>query len=341
MRKVGVIGSGRFGLTVATLLARNADVIIYTRRDEVMTAINDVHRYKEVDLDSRIVATNDAELLCEACDTIFPVIPSSYFRSVIQDFSPFLKPHHILIHGTKGLDIGGQNIYEIEEIKANEVSTMSQIILQETKVLRVGCISGPNLAREILAGQPAATVIASEYEEVINRGEELLSSLGFWVFGSNDMRGAEIAGAFKNIIALGSGILAGRGMGKNMQSLIITRGLREMIQFGEFMGASSTSFLGTAGIGDLIATSTSETSRNFTFGKRLGNGEPRESILASMDEVVEGVRTLHTVYLLSKQGALVLPITSILHKFVFDDYDFDRAIKILMGQNYLADVDFI
>jgi glycerol-3-phosphate dehydrogenase (NAD(P)+) len=218
---------------------------------------------------------------------------------------------------------------------------MTEVILQESNVIRVGCISGPNLSKEILVGQPAAAVIASEYDEVIKLGQEALGSKKFFTFGSFDLKAAEIAGAFKNIIALASGALGGMGMGKNMQSLLITRGLREMIYFGTAMGTDGAAYLGMAGIGDLIATATSEHSRNYTFGKRLAEGEEFNHILATSSEVVEGVRTLKIINQLSKNEKLYLPIVSILHKVVFENMDIHRGLDILMNESQAADVDFL
>ena len=126
----------------------------------------------------------------------------------MKNFSPYLKPYHFLIHGTKGFDVQWP---EDRKITRKNVSTMSEVILQETCVSRVGCLSGPNLAAEIMAGQPTATVIGSKFQEVIDAGKKVLQSPKFHVFGSNDMLGAEVAGALKNVIALGSGILTGKG----------------------------------------------------------------------------------------------------------------------------------
>lgn len=220
---------------------------------------------------------------------------------------------------------------------------MSEVIMDETTVIRIGCMSGPNLAKEILAGQPAATVIASEFKEVIRMGQRILSSSKFSVFGSYDLKGAELAGAFKNIIAIGSGILGGMKMGKNMQAALITRGLREMIQFGQALGADSRSFLGTAGIGDLIATATSESSRNYSFGMKLAasEGATTDQIIKSIGEVVEGVNTLKIIHILAKKEGLVLPITTMLYRVVHEDFEIQKALRLLMTYNYAADVDFI
>ena len=153
--------------------------------------------------------------------------------------------------------------------------------------------------------------------------------------------GAELAGALKNIIAIGSGILRGKGLGKNIQAMLITRGLTEMIYFGNAMGATSHAFLGTAGIGDLVATATSKSSRNFTFGHRLGSGERREHIESTMPELAEGVRTLRIAHQLAKYYKLRVPITQMLHSIVFEGFDIDKALNFLITYPYDIDVDFL
>lgn len=341
--KVAVIGAGSFGTTVATLLAENVDVLLFSRREEVKRAVNENHFHQGTNLSERIRATCDEREVCSDCELIFPVIPSSVFRSTMREFSQYLHPSHILIHGTKGLDtnLGVEDIMKVEKINKKDVATMSEVILQETSVIRVGCMSGPNLAKEILAGLPAACVIASEFDEVIKKGQEVLSSRRFTTFGSHDLRGAELAGAMKNIIALGSGILAGLGLGKNMEALLLTRGLREMFEFGMSLGVSGEAFLGTAGIGDLIATCTSDKSRNFTFGYRFGRGEKMDEIIRTSDEVVEGVRTLKIIHQLAKNAGLFLPITNVLHKVIYEGFDMKKAINWLMNFSNVSDVDFL
>ena len=342
-KPVGVIGSGSFGLTISKLLSENVDVLLYTRRSETVEDINEKRRYLGFDVHERITASKDLQHVCEQCELLFPVVPSKAFRGLMKKMSDHLRPYHIMIHATKGLDAGSiseERFYD-GKFSRKEIFAMSEVILDETPVLRIGCVSGPNLAREILAGQPAATVIASPFQEVIKKGKQVLSSNLFSVFGSEDLRGAELAGAIKNIIAIGSGILGGLDKGKNMQSALITRGLREMIQFGEAMGANSHSFLGVSGIGDLIATATSEDSRNFTFGKRLGRGETMEEIVKTSGEVIEGVRTLNIVYHLANQEKLHLPIVTMLYKAVFEDLSIEKAIRILMTYSYGDDVDFM
>ena len=340
---VGVIGSGSFGTTVAYLLSKNVDVLMYSRKKSTLDAINRDHFWQNVPLDPRIAATDDEDEITERCKLIFPVVPSSSFKSMMQHFAPRLRPDHIMIHGTKGFSLEGITDQELMQssITRQNIRTMSEVITEMSSVIRVGCLSGPNLSKEILSGQPAAAVVASRFQEVIEVGKLALNSQGFSVFGSHDIIGAELAGALKNVIALGSGILGGLQLGKNIQAMLITRGLREMIYIGNTLGAHPRSFLGTAGIGDLIATATSENSRNYTFGTRIAKGESMEQINASMDELVEGVRTLRIIQQLSAQSKQHLPIFQILYKVIYENYPFDKAMAFLMRYPYDLDVDFI
>ena len=293
-KHVGIIGAGSFGTAIAQLIAENVKVLLYARNKELVEKINNEHTNLGIQLHDNIVATNDPQYLADNCTLIFPIVPSVNFRDMMKTFSPYLRPYHILIHGTKGFDIKKEDRHKLEDgtITRHEVHTMSNVIEQESVVIRIGCLSGPNLSSEIMAGQPTATLIASQYDEVFNLGKKVLKGNRFQVFGSRSMVGAEMAGALKNVYAIGSGVLGGVGMGKNIQSMLITRGLVEMIYFAKAFDVDKSAFLGTAGIGDLIATATSEDSRNYTLGKRLGKGESLEQIMETMPELAEGVRTL-------------------------------------------------
>ena len=342
MKKVGVIGAGSFGITVAQLLSENTAVLLFSRKQKVVDQINVDHQHLGYQLSSKIIATTDLQLICNECNVIFLVVPSDVMRITVQAMSHFLRPYHVVIHGTKGLDTSLISEEDLEHghFDQKQVCTMSEVIAQESSVLRIGCMAGPNLAKEILMNLPAASVIASEFDEVIKTGKELLTSRKFTVFGSYDVKGAEIAGAYKNIIALASGILSGLGLGKNMEALLITRGLSEMIEFGTSLGLSGQAFFGAAGLGDLIATSTSEKSRNFSFGMRFAKGESRADIINSSAEVVEGVRTLKIIYFLGKHNHIPLPITNLLYKVIYEDLEVRKAIDILMSIPNAPDVDF-
>ena len=342
MAKIGVLGSGSFGIAISQLLSYNTDVQLYCRRQEIADQINNNHSINDIELSERIVATSDLSYIGDKCSIIFPVLPSEYFRDMIKKLAPSVGPGHILIHGTKGLDISGYTLDNLDKsISRTNVHTMSEIIVQETTAIRVGCLSGPNLATEILQNKPTATVIASRFDEVIQAGEKLLNTDTFHVFGTNDILGAEMAGAFKNAIAIGSGILDGLDMGKNLQSILITRGLREMIFLAKEMGADIKTFFGTAGIGDLMATTTSPNSRNFSFGRRIGKGEKRSAILSDMQELAEGYRTVQIMNYLAIHYKLRLPIIKMIYSIIFEDFDPQKAIRFLIKYPYGVDVDFL
>jgi glycerol-3-phosphate dehydrogenase (NAD(P)+) len=342
MGKVGVIGAGSFGITVARLLSVNRDVLLFSRKIDLVEKINSQHEHLGFKLAENIIASNDISYICNNAKIIFLIVPSSAMRATVKAMKGFLTPSHIIIHGTKGFDTSLINDDDFDNGKFDikEICTMSEVITQESTVLRVGCMAGPNLAIEILQGLPAATVIASEFDEVIKAGQDILSGKRFVVFGSYDIKGAEIAGAYKNIIAMAAGIVHGRSLGKNMEALLITRGLGEMIEFGTSLGYTGQAFFGAAGLGDLIATSGSTNSRNHTFGVRYAKGETKDEILADSSEVIEGVRTLKIIYHLSKNRKINLPIIGLLYRVIYEDFNLDRAIEILMSSTYATDVDF-
>ncbi|MGK0389641.1 MAG: glycerol-3-phosphate dehydrogenase (NAD(P)+) [Maribacter sp.] len=345
MKPVGVVGSGKFGTTIAKLLSENVDVILLSRRATVADAINNKHHFLGMDLSTRIRCTNDPEELVSQCDLIFPVVPSSNFRSMVKDLAPFLKPHHILIQCTKGLDVGSIDLDAVQagkmRIKPREVSTMTQVIEEETVVVRVGCLSGPNLSSEIMAGEPAATVIASRFDEVVAVGKKVLQSDIFRVYGTRDLAGAEWGGILKNCYAIASGIIFGMGYGYNLRALLITRSISEMVRLGYEMGSSKKAFFGMSGIGDMIATASVNKSRNFSVGERLGKGEKLDDILNSMSEPAEGLRTVIIARELSRHFGLHLPMIEMLFQIIYEDFDKKKALIQLMNYPYTEDVDFM
>ncbi|MEM6964327.1 MAG: NAD(P)H-dependent glycerol-3-phosphate dehydrogenase [Bacteroidota bacterium] len=342
-KRVGVIGAGSFGTAIAQLISENENVLLYARNNDLVKQINATHQHLGVTLKKNIEATNDPQFLAEHCTLIFPIVPSENFRSMVKTFAPFLRPYHILIHGTKGFDVKEEDRPKLEDgtLDRSHVHTMSGVIEQESVVVRIGCLSGPNLSNEIMAGQPTATLIASHYDEVFELGKKVLRGSRFQVFGSRAIVGAELAGGLKNIFAIGSGILGGLGLGKNIQAMLITRGLVEMIYFANAFSIDKSAFLGTAGIGDLIATATSKDSRNFTLGKRLGSGESLADIMNTMPELAEGVRTLKIFYHLSRKYKVRVPITQMLYRVVYEDFDVEKALRFLIAYPYDVDVDFL
>ncbi len=342
-QKVAVIGSGSFGTAIALLIADKAEVLLYSRKEETAERINSERKNHGYDLPDSITATADIAQVCRECRLIFPVVPSKHMCSTMQRFAPQLTPGHILIHATKGFDLYKVSEDEMmtQDISRRNIRTMSEVIEQESAVVRIGCLSGPNLAKEIMEGQPTATVIASEFDEVIELGRHYLSGSRFYVFGSHDIVGAEMAGALKNIIAIASGLLVGKGLGKNMQGMLITRGLNEMIHLGKAMGSGYKAFLGTAGIGDLVATATSTNSRNFKFGLKLSEGKSIDEIYEETDELAEGVRTLRIAQQLIKHYDLRLPIIELLYRVIFEQSPLIESIEKVMRFPFAHDVDFL
>lgn len=335
---VGVIGAGSFGMAISNLLAENRDVLLYARREEVFQGIQQRSGKYKI-LNERVKAVTNLQEFASSCQLIFPIVPSQAFRSMMQQISPYLKPSHFLIHGTKGLDIKKRS--EGEKLLPEHVKTMSQVIQEESIVCRIGCLSGPNLSSEIIEGQPAATLIASNFTEVIRAGQAALKSTRFQVYGDHDIIGAELAGALKNIIALAAGILGGKGLGKNIWALLVTRGLSEMIHIGKAVGTDVKPFLGVAGIGDLVATASSVNSRNYKAGYRLGQGETLEQIVNTSSDVIEGIKTLETIRDLNVQLGITTPIIEILYRVFFKQMDVDNAIQVLITYRYAVDVDFL
>ncbi|MFK7971339.1 MAG: NAD(P)H-dependent glycerol-3-phosphate dehydrogenase [Bacteroidia bacterium] len=340
----GVIGAGSFGTVIANVMAENGPVLMLARRQEVADKIMSTRQHKGQEIHPNITLTTSHEEIAERCEMICPVVPSASFGKMLDSISPFLKPSHILIHATKGLDIEvpeGKTLRTLETIDRTKVKTMSELIYEKTVVRRVGCIAGPNLAREIAQGQPAATVVASPFEEVVNEGMEALRSSRFRVHASRDLRGIELAGVLKNIMAIASGMLTGLDYGHNTRAILITGGLAEMATLGKAFGADPRAFLGLAGIGDLVATCYSPSSRNHTVGYRLAKGEKLEDIIEDMEEVAEGVKTICIAYALGMKYRIPIPMTHMLHKILFQGMDIRKSLNIMMDYPIQADVGFI
>tara|TARA_R110001592_G_scaffold362545_1_gene677008 strand:+ start:298045 stop:299112 length:1068 start_codon:yes stop_codon:yes gene_type:complete len=342
-KPIGVIGIGSFGTAISNLLAEKNNVLVYARDEAVVEAINKTHMVKNRKLASSIRATTDPELICDSCNVMFPMIPSSAFREVMKRFAPYLHPYHFLIHGTKGLSLNlpeGKDLGNIKKIQRKNICTMSEVIMDETVVERIGCLAGPNLAKELLENQPGATVIASRYNEVIREGQQLLRSDNFQVYGNSDIIGVELSGVLKNIIAIASGALSGLGLGDNAKGLLISRGMVELVYLGKAMGGSTKSFLGLAGVGDLVTTCNSTLSRNYTLGFRLAKGEKLTDIVADMEEVAEGVNTVKLIKLFLESTDLRAPITENLYKVLFEDLKVEAALQYLMKFPIYTDIDF-
>ncbi len=341
-KPVGVVGAGSFGTAIANILAEKSKVLLYARNESVVDHIEKKGVSSGQLLHENVSGSNELEEIASKCDIIFPIVPSSNFRSLIKDFSEYLHPYHILIHGTKGLDVSIQDeTQDSTKLNRNQVRTMSEIIQDESLVVRVGCLAGPNLARELADKQPAATVVASHFDEVIQAGIKLLRNDRFQVYGSQDLIGVELCGVLKNIIAIASGALSGMGYGENARALLISRGMVEMIYLGRALGGNTEAFIGLAGVGDLVATCSSTLSRNFTVGYRLAQGENLQQITDSMDETAEGINTIRIAKKLTNFYKVRAPILEMLHKVLFENFTVEEALQFLMKYPLNVDIDFL
>lgn len=328
----GVIGGGSWGTTIANIVGNNEyNVIHWLRDDDVIEQINTQHENIKYlpgfPLSLNITATGNLEEVCSKCRIIFLVVPSKGFREVAYNLGNYINGEHIIIHGTKGLE---QNTFK----------RMSTIIKEETCCKRIGVLSGPNLAKEIMKKQPSGSVVASAFEEVISEARQILNNSYFSVYGSHDIIGAELGGVFKNIIAIASGIAEGLGLGDNTKSMLITRGNIELTKLGLKMGAEINTFNGLSGIGDLIATCVSPLSRNFQVGYRLAKGETLEHIIESTVYIAEGIQTTRILHDYALKNKISLPIVRGVYKILFDKRDIKRVIEGLMHLKAEAEMDF-
>ncbi|MBX2916136.1 MAG: NAD(P)-dependent glycerol-3-phosphate dehydrogenase [Cyclobacteriaceae bacterium] len=343
-KPVGVIGAGNFGTVIANILALNRKVFLYTRNEQTAARIKSENQHRGYVLHANVEPVHDLQHIARHCDVLFPMVPSVHFRDMMRQLSPNLQPYHILIHGTKGFDITlpkDQSLETIAKLSRQQVKTMSEVIQEESVVVRVGCLAGPNLAKELAQRQPGATVVASHFQEVIQLGKRLLRNDRFQVYENTDIVGVEIAGVLKNIIAIASGALSGLGYGENAKGLLISRGAVEMVYLGRALGGDLKAFLGVAGIGDLVTTCNSPMSRNFTVGYRLAKGEKLQDILTDMTEVAEGVNTVRIAKKCADHYKIRALITDRLYKVLFEGMTVEEALEFLMRYPLNADIDFI
>ena len=338
-----MLGAGSFGTAVANLLAHNADVLLYVRRPAAAATMCQTRRAGGQRLAPNVVPTSDLGAVAAQCTVLFPIVPAAAFRALMQQLAPALTPDHVLIHGTKGLDVRwppGAATGALPALTRGDVRTMSEVILAESQVHQVGCLAGPNLASELAQGQPAATVVASPLAAVLAQGQRLLRSGRLQVHSSPDLLGVELCGVFKNILAIGAGCLGGLGYGENMKGFLLSSGLAGMVCPGQVVGAGVRPFFGLAGVGDLVATCASSSSRNYTVGYRLAQGTPPGVLLEDTTVTAEGIATVRTVHSLVHHYQLQAPITAALYRVLFEGLAVPAAIRHLMQCPPRADAAF-
>jgi glycerol-3-phosphate dehydrogenase (NAD(P)+) len=323
-----VMGSGAWGTALAKLLAdAGGEVALWARRSDVAEQINTTRRNPDylpgVELPPAITATTDPEEALSGATTVLLAVPAQTMRTNLAQWAGLVTPGATLVSAAKGIELG-------------TLMRMSQVIVDVTSVdpSQVAVISGPNLASEITAGQPAATVIACSDSGRAVALQRMLNAGYFRPYTNADVIGTEIGGACKNVIALACGMAAGVGLGENTAAAIITRGLAEIMRLGIAVGAKGATLAGLAGVGDLVATCTSTHSRNRTFGESLGRGETLESALRARDgHVVEGVTSSESVLALASSYDVEMPLTDAVHRVCHKGLSVDQAVALLLGRS--------
>ncbi|MGW7342090.1 NAD(P)H-dependent glycerol-3-phosphate dehydrogenase [Streptomyces sp. NPDC054854] len=325
--KVAVFGTGSWGTAFGMVLAdAGCEVTLWGRRQELADAINNGRTnpdyFPDVELPANMRATTDAAQAASGADFAVLAIPSQTLRGNLAAWAPLLPADAVLVSLMKGIELG-------------TAKRMSEVIEEVAKVPseRVAVVTGPNLAREIVARQPAASVVACVDETVAQRLQAACHTPYFRPYTSTDVIGCELGGAVKNVIGLAVGIADGMGLGDNTKGSLITRGLAEATRLGLAMGADPLTFSGLAGLGDLVATCSSPLSRNHTFGTNLGRGMTLEETIAVTKQTAEGVKSCQSVADLANRYGVDMPITDTVVDIVHHGKPTLVALKELMGRS--------
>ena len=322
--KFVVIGAGSWGTTVASLVAPSAPTIIWARRPEIADGINNNHQNERYltgfKLSHDLVATNDLHAAVEDATVIVIGVPSHGYRDVLSRAAHAVRSDVPILSLSKGIEAG--TLMRMTEV------TMDVLPHHDRSV--VGVLTGPNLAREILEGQPAATVIAMEDQEAARSIQQVFGTPRFRVYTNPDVIGSETAGAVKNVMAIAAGMASGQGFGDNTLATLITRALAEMTRLGVAMGGDIRTFAGLAGLGDLIATCNSSQSRNHQVGYGLGQGRDLGDIVDEMSMVAEGVKSTRGVLALANRHEVDMPIAEKVGSVLYDEADVGHALHDLM-----------
>ncbi len=329
--RVAVMGAGAWGTALAKVLidagGPGTAVTLWGRRADVVEQINATRRNEEylpgTLLPPGIRATTDANEALAGASTVLLGVPAQTMRANLERWRPLVADGATLVSLAKGIELG-------------TLMRMSQVIVSVTGVdpAQVAVISGPNLAGEIAACQPAATVVACSDSGRAVALQRMLNSGYFRPYTNSDVVGTEIGGACKNVIALACGMAAGIGLGENTAAAIVTRGLAEIMRLGIALGAKGATLAGLAGVGDLVATCTSRFSRNRSFGERLGRGATVQSAFRTGggDNVVEGVTSCEAVLALSSSYDVEMPLTDAVHRVCHRGLSVDDAMALLLGR---------
>lgn len=332
-QRVAVLGGGSFGTALANILADNGHNVYFWMRDAA--AVEDVRTRHEnskylpgYKLNANIVPTVSLSEAVSGSSVVFLAVPSKAMRLVARECRANSHPGQMFVSTSKGIEV-------------DTFKLMSQVIREELPDARVGVLSGPNLAKEIAVRMLTSSVIASEDEGLRTTVQQLLSCKYFRVYANIDVFGIELGGALKNIYAIASGMADALGMGENTKSMLITRSLAEMSRFAARLGANPLTFLGLAGVGDLIVTCHSPLSRNFRVGSGLAKGQKLEEILAHLGGTAEGVNTTAIVKKKADELQIYMPLVQGLHEILFQGGNVFDVIKRLMLGEQNTDVEFV
>jgi len=330
--RAAVLGGGSFGTAIANILAENGFAVMqWMRSAETIQQIKTERENKRylpgVKLHPAIVATDDLEAAIQGAEVVFYAVPSKSFRELVERTQNFVDKEQMLISTTKGIEPEGFNL-------------MSDILRGVFPANPVGVISGPNLAKEIGQRQLAATVIASKDKRVRDFIQQSLSCEFFRIYVNADMYGVELGGALKNIYAIITGMAAALGYGENTKAMLITRSLAEMSRFAVSQGANPMTFLGLAGVGDLVATCVSPLSRNYRVGYAVGKGESLDEAIEALGEVAEGINTLRYVRNQANDTGIYMPLVNALYQVLFEGGDVKDVAKALMTGELNTDLEF-
>jgi len=325
--KVTVIGAGSWGTAVADLLALHQPVTLWARRPELADAINTSHSnpdyLPEHRLADGVVATPDLGAALGGATVLVMGVPSHGFRSVLEQARHAIGHEVPVVSLAKGIE--RDTLMRMTEVAAD--------VLPNHRRDRIGVLTGPNLAKEIVAGQPAATVLAMEDQETARELQQLFLNPRFRVYTNDDVVGSEAAGALKNVMAIAAGMAHGLGFGDNTMATLITRALAELTRLGVAMGGRPLTFAGLAGMGDLIATCMSSQSRNHKVGFGLGQGRKLDDIISEMNQVAEGVKSTPGILALADRYAIEMPIAVQVSRVLYEGASPAEAVATLMGRS--------
>lgn len=329
MAKISVLGAGAWGTVIGNLLVNNGhDVIVWARNKEQVNELNKTHKHKnlpEILLNDKLMFSNDFATTIVSSEIIVYAIPSTAFRSVVHDSLKYINENMYLVSLAKGME-------------DTTLFTMTDIIKDEFKKAHIRndkiiALSGPTISKEVGLGYPSMAVSASSKLEYAKYIQDIFMNERFRVYTNTDLTGVEICAAFKNVIALASGIIAGLGFGDNLRAALITRGLTEMIRVGEKLKCKKDTFYGLAGIGDMIVTATSENSRNYSCGKLIGVGYKTNDAIEKIGMVCEGVNFLPKAYGLMKKYNIELPISEGAYEIVINGKEPKDILTLLMTRS--------